>query len=409
MELFAHRNFTCDCGTTRFPAESPCTLRINPVTGTKGSVHSEEASSGNTYNHNFRNYFCGCGELYDAHKQKGTMYQCIGLATEQEGGCGEDWWHSECLIGWRRDWYLSEDAQKLKKATRPDADAEDDDHLVVPGFREEFANLICYKCVDTNPWIKKYAASNGFMVLPHNPQSGDIETKSAPIKVESNPASIPELVLPEIHGETHNSSRKRKAEDDQSETESIVSKRTKADVEPDSKSNPIHTTLPAAPTGSFSLLALDDDFRTRFCRCPACYPTLSKFPQLLEEEDLYEPPESEDEEADGPGSVGTKSLLERGEAALSNVDRVRAIGKRVEFFQAILTRMLEGVMAYNHLRDKVKSFLKPFAESGEAVSAEHIKAYFEKLRGDDQAMREAVAAAPDGGIDPDNRREESSK
>ena len=409
MELFAHRNFTCDCGTTRFPAESPCTLRINPATGMKGSVHSEEASSGNTYNRNFRNYFCGCGELYDAHKQRGTMYQCIGLATEQEGGCGEDWWHPECLIGWRRDWYLSEDAQKLKKATEPDADAEDDDHLVVPGFREDFANLICYKCVDTNPWIKRYATSNGFMVLPHDPKSGDVEAKSAPIKAEPNPASIPELALPENQNETDNPSRKRKVEDDQSETESIASKRTKTDTEPDSATKPVHATLPIGPTGSFSILALGNDFRTRFCRCPACYPTLSKFPQLLEEEDLYEPPESEDEDADGPGSVGTKSLLERGEAALSNVDRVRAIGKCVESLLATLTKILEGVMAYNHLRDKVKSFLKPFAESGEAVSAEHIKAYFEKLRGDDQAIREATAAAPNGGVDPDNRREESSK
>lgn len=38
-------------------------------------------------------------------------------------------------------------------------------------------------------------------------------------------------------------------------------------------------------------------------------------------------------------------------------------------------------MVYNHLKDKVKSFLQPFAESGQAVGAEDIKAYFEKLEG----------------------------
>ena len=48
-------------------------------------------------------------------------------------------------------------------------------------------------------------------------------------------------------------------------------------------------------------------------------------------------------------------------------------------------------MVYNHLKDKVKSFLQPFAESGQPVRAEDIKAYFEKLRGDDLAIKAAAA------------------
>ena len=27
------------------------------------------------------------------------MFQCLGLGTVEEGGCGEDWWHPECLLG----------------------------------------------------------------------------------------------------------------------------------------------------------------------------------------------------------------------------------------------------------------------------------------------------------------------
>lgn len=46
-------------------------------------------------------------------------------------------------------------------------------------------------------------------------------------------------------------------------------------------------------------------------------------------------------------------------------------------------------MVYNHLKDKVKSFLQPFAASGQPVGAEDIKAYFEKLRGDDEAIKAA--------------------
>ena len=66
-------------------------------------------------------------------------------------------------------------------------------------------------------------------------------------------------------------------------------------------------------------------------------------------------------------------------------------------------------MVYNHLKDKVKSFFQPFAESGQAVGAEDIKAYFEKLRGDAEAIRAAGGAALMGGDGPDgdNRKEQS--
>jgi E3 ubiquitin-protein ligase UBR7 len=137
------------------------------------------------------------------------------------------------------------------------------------------------------------------------------------------------------------------------------------------------------------------DFRDHLCRCPEHFPTLAKHPQLLEEEENYEPPMSEDGSHNGdPGSVGSKSLLDRGEAALNNMDRVRAI---------------EGVMAYNHIKEKVKGFLAPFAESGKVVSAEEVKAYFETLRGDAEAlkaMRAQQAAAGGGDGDGDGRREQ---
>ena len=64
-------------------------------------------------------------------------------------------------------------------------------------------------------------------------------------------------------------------------------------------------------------------------------------------------------------------------------------------------------MVYNHLKDKVKSFLQPFAESGQAVGAEDIKAYFEKLRGDEQAVKAAAMAGSNGAENGDNRREQS--
>lgn len=63
-------------------------------------------------------------------------------------------------------------------------------------------------------------------------------------------------------------------------------------------------------------------------------------------------------------------------------------------------------MAYNHLKSRVKTFLQPFAESGTAVGAEDIKAYFEKLRGDDEAIRLAALTGNESGVGSDGRREQ---
>lgn len=418
VELFNKRNFVCDCGTTRMPASSICTLREDPNTYKKG-VHSQEPAPGNKYNHNFRNRFCGCGEQYDPHKEKGTMFQCLGLGTVETGGCGEDWWHPECLIGLPRDWNkTAEKEHKLENnqeqqtalnamgggdAANDDVDEEEETPLP-PGFpaEEDFWQLICYKCIDSNPWLKWYAGTPGF--LPPVFKIGGLQQTK---KEESS------------------NSKKRKADDDKpteepsskcakDETSAQASQSKLATIEEEPSAKPAQdTSRPATlppdvkhnvcplkiPAGSFSLFIQQGDIYDRFCRCSDCYKNLIPHPQLREEEDTYEPPLSDDAGANAPGSTGTGSLLERGEAALSNIDRVRAI---------------EGAMVYNHLRDKVKEFLKPFAESGQAVSAEDIKGYFEKLRGDEQGIKDAAGHASavgggngDGGPDGDNRREQN--
>ncbi|ODM14839.1 hypothetical protein SI65_09833 [Aspergillus cristatus] len=391
VELFGKRDFVCDCGTTRLPPSAPCTLRNDPKTGQKG-VHSQEPAANNQYNQNFQNKFCGCGESYDAEKEKGTMFQCLGLGTVETGGCGEDWWHPECIVGLPRDWHNTE----KKEGEEHD---EDEEPPLPPGFpaEDDFETFLCYKCIESNPWLKRYAGTPGFLPPIHH--------KGDQFKVPENSDAGKEdsTTTPQEHG---GNAKKRKLEDEEDEP---AAKKPKADqttpADPEPKSEPEskpeqpqqltnkHDTLPkTAPTGIFSLF-LKEDFRNHLCRCPECYPHLSTHRQLREEEETYEPPLSEagDEEPNGGGSTGTGSLLDRGEAALSNMDRVRAI---------------EGAMVYNHLRDKVKEFLKPFAESGTAVGAEDIKEYFAKLRGDDPA----AAASGDGesnGNESGNRREQS--
>ena len=405
-------------------------LRPNSATGLKGGVIGEEPRSENKYNHNFAGHFCSCGETYDPAKEKGTMFQCLGLGTVKSGGCGEDWWHPECLVGISRSTgtgvglsaavkreqtngdTLSTIAEEHEATTSMDPTHVQQQEPPLPlGFpaEDDFDHLVCYKCVESHPWLKQYAGSSGF--LP-------------PVLISDNDPT-PAQDAPTLN--TSVGAIKRKAEDDDMEEAAV--KRTRVEETEAAGGKPAidsemqasephkqttgtrHDQLPPAPTSKFSLF-LKEDFRDHLCRCSECFPRLAKFPQLLEEEEAYEPPmsESDAEEANGGGSVSAGSLLERGEAALSTMDRMRAIGK-LKCYACPYTNTdvcdTEGVMAYNHLRDRVKTFLQPFAESGQAVGAEDVKAYFAKLRGDEDAMRQAAASADGSGDGSDNRREQS--
>ncbi|KAH9861548.1 hypothetical protein J1614_011298 [Plenodomus biglobosus] len=448
VELFNKRDFICDCGTTRIPEMTPCTLRINPVTGQKGDVTGEEPAKSNKYNQNFQNRFCGCGEEYDAHQEKGTMFQCLGLGTCEEGGCGEDWWHPECLVGLSREQYSemiqnpkmeeTNGTTKTENAEKPTeqpasnsttieaalpstttiaaavangngADGndvvagaeehEDDDPPLPPGFpaEDDFDHFLCYKCIAAHPWIKKYAGSTGFLppvyfdsaIAMSNVAKSQSAASNLPI-VESKKRKASDEHEHENEETTSATTlqapapaKRQKSEDPSSALASIAEDTVTLPITPkkqDEPSAPKHTLLAPLPetalTTPFSLF-LKPDFRDHLCRCPDCFPLLKPYPQLLEEEDTYEPPVSESGD-ENPQSVGTGSLLDRGEAAFNNMDRVRAI---------------QGAMAYAHLKDKVAAFLKPFAESGQAVGAEDVKAYFEKLRGDEQGIQEAAGGA----------------
>ncbi|KAH6643886.1 putative zinc finger in N-recognin-domain-containing protein [Boeremia exigua] len=458
VELFNKRNFVCDCGTTRMPENVPCTLRLNSKTGQKGDVAGEEPSKSNRYNQNFKNRFCGCGADYDAHEEKGTMFQCLGLGTVDEGGCGEDWWHPECLVGFTREEYAKSiekpevgdtngtvtDVEANKKTIAEETntsatqlldaaalerngvdgndvaaeaeEVEDEDPPLPPGFplEDDFDHFLCYKCVEANPWIRGYAGSPGFLppvynqrtlnaaqlaetpTLPDAATNGESKKRKASDDDEDRPDSS--LSIPVA-------AKRQKSEDPTSALSSIPEDATTLDLPPVSKTEvPADCKLKALPplptaalANSFSLF-LKPDFREHLCRCATHFTLLTPHPQLLEEEDTYEPPISEVGNEGAP-SAGTGSLLDRGEAAFSNMDRVRAI---------------QGAMAYAQLKDKVSAFLKPFAESGQAVGAEDVKAYFEKLRGDSQGIQEAAVGAKEsrddgdeGGPDSGSRKEQS--
>lgn len=389
-------------------------------------MHSQEPDVNNRYNQNFRNRFCGCECDYDPFEQKGTMFQCLGLGSAESGGCGEDWFHPGCLVGMGPKWYDKMESKKAATSTngrtegnglpvisendedtkpngdkesenKADADdaIEDDEPPMPPGFPEEdvFEGFLCYKCIESNPWFKRYAGASGF--LP-------------PVFLEPK-ADATSATATDGPTDTEATSKKRKAEDDAEEQGDVKRTKSEPTTEPSApteaapavvKEEPSSTgvvteptgcklpNLPAAPEGRFSIF-FKEDFRDKLCHCSDCYSKLNAHPQLLEEEEVYEPPMSEDGASEHGGSThGSGSLLERGESALRNVDRVRAI---------------EGVMAYNHLKDKLKPFFQQFADSGQAISADDIKGYFAKLRGDEEGMKEAKETAASSGGDGDDK------
>lgn len=390
------------------------------------------------------------------------MFQCLGLGTVSEGGCGEDWWHPECLVGFTREEYAkliekpetkdangtATDAEVTGEAKKEEMDTtdtlvldaaalerngadgndvvaeaeevEDEDPPLPQGFpaEDDFDHFLCYKCIEANPWIKSYAASPGF--LPPVYTEKDLNV-AQPTQHTTSAEAV-----------TNDDSNKRKAsdEDEAEQTDALLSAPASVKRQKSEDPNGALSSIPedtATTTSTFSItpkkedmatckvaslpplpttaltkpfsLFLKPDFRNYLCRCADHFPLLKPHQQLLEEEDTYEPPISEDGE-EGAQSVGTGSILDRGEAAFNNMDRVRAI---------------QGAMAYAQLKDKVSAFLKPFAESGQAVGAEDVKAYFEKLRGDEQGIQDAAVGAKesrqdgegDGGADGSNRKEQS--
>lgn len=72
-------------------------------------------------------------------------------------------------------------------------------------------------------------------------------------------------------------------------------------------------------------------------------------------------------------------------------------------------KAIEGVMAYNHMKEKLREFLKPFAEGGGVVGAEDVRRYFEKLRGEGMPGGGSSSRRNGGGSSEDaNGNEESN-
>lgn len=103
----------------------------------------------------------------------------------------------------------------------------------------------------------------------------------------------------------------------------------------------------------FSNVFLAEGWRTRWCRCPDCLVVLRGLNWLIEEEeDVWEPGEDTD---------SLKSIHELGLEALKKLPR---------------EQLVEGMNAYNKLKQQMLDFLKPFESQNLLVTEQDIRQFF---------------------------------
>ncbi|PWN38082.1 uncharacterized protein FA14DRAFT_159821 [Meira miltonrushii] len=416
VELFAKRNFRCDCGTLSLcrgksekeKALLPCSLRIK-------ELNFAPQNDENTYNQNFDGQFCRCerGKSYDPEKEDETMFQCLIC---------EDWLHESCTS--LRPHKSPLEASESQSPNRSISDGPLVDH-------ESFELFICHECIQkpTNYILRRYLGAKGWIIcLPEGPNQilpkeidgipaipvvakGEGWTSSwkvygllngTTLAQEKEPVQAKvEQPLPTTmpnEGET-----KRKASEEPSQEDGKSEKRARKDINGlsvlDNFSDADNESVggadaPLIPVSADKLEELDiciepdvplfvqeekvarldifltESFRDRICRCKRCAPDWTHLPFLLAPEETYSPPQSQVEEdgLDGRSEAGgsqTSSTYDLGLAALSKLPR---------------ERMMESLQAYNKMRDALFDHLRPFADQGKVVDAESVREFFRKQK-----------------------------
>lgn len=111
---------------------------------------------------------------------------------------------------------------------------------------------------------------------------------------------------------------------------------------------------------------LNEDFRSRICRCTDCLPRWTLLPHVLEAEETYAPPSDPHAslrgDDDDAASI-TSSTYDLGMAALRTMPR---------------EQMINSLHAYSKFRDALWEHLRPFAGSGKVVKEEDVRTFFKK-------------------------------
>ncbi|KAI8970918.1 hypothetical protein BD414DRAFT_449431 [Trametes punicea] len=359
LELFPKRHFRCDCPTRALA--HPCTLHTT----------LEEPNEHNSYGRNFEGVFCRCGRPYDAEKERETMIQCLAC---------EDWFHESCLN--LRERPPSREPTPAAEAPGDDGASDASSSGLPPPLisADDYDALICSGCVREIYAVRRVAGTPGVLMVvrdhegqpwriigkeePKDTAAVDIETKGEERAESTSEAPIAggKREHPPSEGEEPRSKKARISPGANPSSpcsappqDPRVTKLISAELHSDSKTNGNSGTDFTRADGYLGAgdVFLTEGFRDRWCRCRNCLPSLQAHPFLLEEEQTYEPPEDPD---------SGLSLEELGMRALQRLPREKAI---------------DGIMAFNAMRDDLMKHLRPFAERGQEVTEADIRAFFD--------------------------------
>ncbi|EMD36427.1 hypothetical protein CERSUDRAFT_156081 [Gelatoporia subvermispora B] len=354
LELFPKRNFRCDCPTDALA--HPCALH---------KTH-EAANDANAYGQNFRGVFCRCAREYDPRKERETMIQCLAC---------EDWFHESCLNLRERPpsrGPTPEPAQEAAEADADDTTSDVSDNLPPPLLRaSDYDSFVCGACVRSIDVVKRYAGTPGaLMVIQDSPGDnwkiiGTDEPESMALGFEAK--QEPNSDSAEVGAKRARSASPSSADLSQAKKPrlssapsiclapppSLVAQSILSNYKPSETAPGLEGTREEKQILGFGDVFLTEGFRGRWCLCEPCTSQLKKYRYLLDEEETYEPPQDPD---------SGLSLEELGLRALQRLPRDRAI---------------DGIRAFNEMRDDLMHHLRPFAQEGKEVTEADIRAFFD--------------------------------
>lgn len=295
------------------------------------------------------------------------MIQCLAC---------EDWFHESCLnLRERpssRESSPTVEASPVKQAPEgTNGTEQNDDNIsetsssglpppLIQGT--EYESFVCGSCVSGIHTLKQYAGTPGVMMVIRDAAStpwkiiGEISATQG-----DNPVVISDEAVATSAG-----IKRPRSPSATTATDSPEAKRARAS--PGLASSSALCLVPSPNVTAASIFAsraendvslgagdlfLTEGWRGRWCHCESCYPSLGSRPFLLHEEETYEPPEDPD---------SGLSLEELGMRALQRLPRDRAI---------------DGIHAFNNMRDELVQYLRPFAQEGKVVAEADVKAFFE--------------------------------
>lgn len=287
------------------------------------------------------------------------MIQCLAC---------EDWFHESCL-NLREKPALREpspDRPVLDETALHEDDCSDASSDLPPPLisADDYESFVCAACVSKAPILRRYAGTKGAIMVvrvgeggPWTRLDGDPPGQNhgcsdeTPLDVaDPNAVPIKRSRSPSV------------AQDDEPEPKRARISASSPCLAP--AVNPVAQAILAKQASGSEKLAyngtgdifLTEDFRQRWCRCESCLPSLQAHPYLLEEEDTYEPPEDPD---------SGLSFEELGARALERLPRDRAI---------------DGIHAFNDMRDHLFEYLRPFAQQGKIVEEADVTRFFEAFK-----------------------------